>query len=197
VSAVVEHLVTRLAATPREFVSPLDPSASDGVSLPAIVGDLFRARATRPLDRTGLELFRARSNDKASERHHAVVLIASWLLFDPAFQGIREDALLALLCNRLLTLADAVMPRAFIDDSERREEMVRTCLSALGILPPDETQSVFDDRLDAIDSVKRRALLAAARAKEAARDVHRRELARIRAQEEEERRQAARTTFED
>ena len=137
----------------------------------------------------------------ARARHLQLVLFTTWLLHDPAFSGAEHDALLALLQKRLASLANAVVPRRFFEDDERREELVRTCLAALGKLPQGETAAFAEDRLAALDSVRRRALLREAKkqedAREAERERRREELEVLRAQEEEERRKAARTTHED
>lgn len=192
-SPEVERLIGRLAQVPSVFVSPDDGA----LVLDAIVSDLFRARAAGPLDAALLEPFRAFGGDKAAQRHRALVLLSSWLLYDEAFQGAPPDRLLALLWGRLQALAAAAMPRLFVEDAERREELVRVCFAALGRVPPGETAALAEDRLATLDSVKRRELLAAAREREEARERKRLELARLRAQEEEERRKAARTTHED
>jgi hypothetical protein len=189
----VERLAARLAATPAAF-------RDRDTVLYAIVADLFVDRASRPL--TPPERERVRTRSAASPRRAQELLaIAAWLLHDEAFAGASAEPLSALLLERLPGLAESVVPRLFVEDAERREELVRTCLLALGLVPWGETEAQAADRLAALDSVRRAELLAAARAREAQRDLERKaraaELARIRAQEEEERRQAARTTHED
>ena len=189
----VERLAARLAATPAAF-------RDRDTVLHAIVADLFIDRASRPL--TSPERDRVRAAGGSSPRRAQELLaIASWLLHDEAFAGAPAEPLSALLLERLPGLAESVVPRLFVEDAERREELVRTCLAALALVPAGETEAQAADRLAALDSVRRAELLAAARAREAQRDLERKaraaELARIRAQEEEERRQAARTTHED
>lgn len=191
------RLSSRLADPPREFFSSVDPSKADCVHLPAIVSDLCRARVGAPLAPIASQLFEPAPRDKLTLRHHELVLLTCWLLFDEVFQGVSEAGVLSLLLVRLRALAEVAMPRSFVEDPERREELVRTSFAALGLLPRDESPAIADDRLSALDSVKRRAMLAAAKEREEARDKKRREIERLRAQEEEEKRKAARTTFED
>ena len=193
----VERLTDRLARVPAVFVAPL---GARGPDLVAVIADLCRDRAGRAPAADVVRRFRPDGASQARLRHLQLVLLASWLLHDEAFANATPDALLALLGDRLAALAEAVMPRKFVDDAERREELARTCLAALGRTPAGETAQVAEDRLAALDSVRRRALLKEARAREAAREAERKrqqELERLRAQEEEERRQAARTTHED
>lgn len=190
-TASVERLTDRLARAPLVF---RDRRA---VQLDAVVADLFRDRATRRLTADEVARFRA----AAPARHLELVLIASWLLHDDAFDGAPAEALLALLDGRLAALAAVVVPRLFVEDAERREELVRTCLAALAMLPDGETAAAAEDRLAVLDSVRRKALLQEARVREGLREAERQrrkaELERLRQQEEEERRQAARTTHED
>lgn len=196
-TADVERLTERLARAPAVFASPL---AEGGVRLGAVVADLFRDRAVRPPDGIAAR-FATDGASPARRRHLQLVLLASWLLHDEAFADVAPDALLALLEERLAALAEAVVPRKFVEDGERREELARTCLAALGRAPAGESAAAAEDRLAALDSVRRRTLLREARARETAREAERvrrqKELEALRAQEEEERRQAARTTHED
>lgn len=187
----VERLTDRLARAPLVF---RDRRA---VQLDAVVADLFRDRATRRLTTDEVARFR----DGPTARHLELVLLASWLLHDDAFTGASAEALLALLDARLGELAAVVVPRLFVEDAERREELVRTCLAALAMLPDGEAASAAEDRLAVLDSVRRKALLREARAREGLREAERQkrkaEIERLRQQEEEARRQAARTTHED
>lgn len=197
-SASVERLTSRLASTPPVFRGR---AAGEDVRIEAVVADLVRDRGTRRLEPAEVARFSAADSAPARSRHLELVLIASWLLHDPAFAGAPTDALLALLDARLAALAHLVVPRLFVEDAERREELVRTCLAALDRLPDGETSVQADDRLAVLDSVRRTALLRDARAREDAREAERQtrkaELERLRLQEEEAQRQAARTTHED
>lgn len=196
-TADVERLSRRLASTPAPFRS----ARPANVRVDAIVADLFRDRASRRLGSDEVARFCANDGSPQRARHLELVLVSTWLLHDPAFAGAHAERLLALLEGRLAELAGIAMPRKFIEDAERREELVRTCLSWFGVVPDGETREAAEDRLATLDSVKRKALLADARAREEARELERQrrkaELERVRQQEEEERRQAARTTFED
>lgn len=192
----VERLKDRLASTPA-VLRPATDASGGGMQLHAVVADLFRDRSTRRLEAAELAVFQSEVSSAAKRKHLELVAVTCWLVHDSAFQGADAGALHRLLSNRLALLADHVKPQLFIEDAERREELVRTCLAELGMLPAGETKEVAEDRLASLDSIRQSALLAAARAREQKRAERRAELDRVRKQEEEERRQAARTTFED
>jgi hypothetical protein len=193
VSHSVERLTARLAQTPLPF-------REREVAVHAVVFDLFEARANRPLSTEELGVL-ALAKSPAERRHFELVLLAAWLLYDPAFSGMDGERLFSLFTGPLGKLSAHVVPRAFADEPERREELVRVCLAELRLKVEGETAAESEDRLATLDSVRREQLLRQAKAREAEREKERRaraaELERIRQQEEEERRQAARTTFED
>ncbi|MCC6524908.1 MAG: hypothetical protein IT373_19790 [Polyangiaceae bacterium] len=199
----VERLSNRLAAAPACFLSPVDARLTGSVDVAAIVADLFRDRATRAAEPAELEAVRmaaALGGDarKAARRHLGVALVAAWLLHDEAFAGTDAGKLAALLAGRLGELAALVVPRAFVEDPDRREELVRVCLDALGLAPDHELSADAEDRLATLDSTKRARLLADARAREQTREAERKKkLEELKRREDEERLQAARTTFED
>lgn len=198
-SANVERLTNRLANTPLAFRGRA--SGPDAVRVDAVVADLFRDRASRRLEPEQVARFAAGDRTPARLRHLELVLLATWVLHDEAFADAPADPMLALLEGRLAELAALVMPRLFVEDAERREELVRTCLAALDRVPEGETRAQAEDRLAVLDSVRRKILLREARAREQVREAERQkrraELERLRAQEEEAARQAARTTHED
>ena len=198
-SANIERLTDRLANTPIAFRG--GAAGESAVRSDAVIADLFRDRATRALEPAEVARFLAGDPTATRRRHLELVLIASWVLHDTAFADAPADAMLALLEGRLAELASHVVPRLFIEDAERREELVRTCLAALDRVPAGETLAIAEDRLAVLDSVRRRALLRDARARQDAREAERQkrkaELEVLRKQEEEANRQAARTTHEE
>lgn len=197
-TANVERLSSRLAAAPAPFRGPVDHGQGANVRLHAVVADLFRDRATRPATSDELAPFVAAPTDKSTKRHQLVVLVATWLLYDDAFYGADASRLASLLRVRLSELSRLVLPRALVEDAERREELVRVCLDALRMAPFGEAPADAEDRLATLDSVRHASLLRAAKEREAARERERKkQLEALRLQEEEARRQAARATHED
>ncbi len=205
--ASVERLCRRLAETPAAFLRPvMAGKKGDVVHVEAVIADLFRARSTRTPAVSELEIFQRPTdrNKKARRRkarHLELALVASWLLADEAFGRLPDTRLLELFRNGLEDLSGLVMPRAFLEDPDRREELVRVCLRKFKILPMGETRADADDRLETLDSIRRDRLMRRAREREqereAERERRRQELEAIRKKEEEERRKAARSTFED
>jgi hypothetical protein len=197
VSLDVQRLCARLAAAPPIFLTKLALAEPRAVHVDAVVADLSLARADRPLDIAELVSFAPTRGDRSVVRHLELVLVTSWLLYDEAFMRVPAERLFALLDERVRALSALVVPRLFIEDSERREELVRSTLDALGLLPMGEERAVAEDRLAALDSVRRAALLRDAKTREQERVKRRAELEALKRQEEEESRKAARTTFED
>jgi hypothetical protein len=70
-----------------------------------------------------------------------------------------------------------VAARQFLDDTDRREELVRLVLRHLDLAPEGEAQADAEDRLSSLDSVRRVRLLQEARAAEDERRKREAELA--------------------
>jgi hypothetical protein len=147
----VSRLTRRLADTPPDF---LDPAA---VSVPAVVSDVLLMSGGSPLTEAG--------TFTGDPRRLTLVLITSWLLADPELQP-SPDRALALLTSDLDKLALLVPPARFVTDPDRREELARLTLHALGITPAGETAAQASDRLSTVDSVRRHEVLLAAKAAE-------------------------------
>lgn len=202
IPADVSRLTARLASVPPVFLSPTDPNKKGTVHVAPVVADLARDRGTRPLteeETAALRFPHRLGGDERNDarRHLDLVLRTTWLLHDPAFQGIDTRQLVNLLQTRLKTLSKVLVPRVVVEDPDRREELVRICLWQLGIPPLGESQADAMDRLATLDTARRQSLLAKARAALAKRAKRKAELEKVRREKEEAKRQAARTTFED
>ena len=107
------------------------------------------------MDSTILHAFVA---GRANERNRLrITLVACWLLNDEWFVRKKCFAAQALKwlksCPESLErLVDAEM---FVSDPDRREELVRLCLSALNLKPEGESEAQVADRLTTLDSVER------------------------------------------
>ncbi|MDW4571701.1 phosphohydrolase [Microbacterium sp. M3] len=152
-------VAARLSSVPRPFLD-------EGVSIPALSGDILG----RPVAAS------AHADDRRVRRGAAVAL---WLVaseavvepFDPPF----ATAGTALAVDALaLRLAPVVDPLDWLSDEERREEAVRTFLLWCGHLPAGEDAATARSLLDARDSLRRNAALAEAYAEHS----HRAEIAR-------------------
>lgn len=161
----LDLLLRRLAECPAEMLGEPTLPGGAGVRVDAVVFDLLRdlgARAVRP---ERLEPFVGAG--PAVRNRLRLVLVAAWLLDDPWFVAARPDpeAVLAFLERGLSDLARFVVAELFVSEGERREELVRRTLAALGLRPAGETEPAAADRLVAVDSVERSRVLDASAAK--------------------------------
>lgn len=114
-----------------------------------------------------------------------LVSITVWLLREPWFLQQVEYAtqICRLLTDDLAELAELIEPQSVVTDPDRREELVRRCLSRLGFRPADETLPQSQDRLRTLDSVERVRIVAKTRQAEARARAIREAMAKQRAQE--------------
>jgi hypothetical protein len=159
----LQRLVHRLAGCPADFLAQPQVHGSGGVHVQAVIADLLRHIAG---DRTVAVTPLLHPTDPGRPNELRIALIASWLLFDNWFHGRPEltKRVRALLFEGLRPYARLVEPDAFVTDPDRREELVRHCLSALGRRPAGETEAQAADRLSALDSIARDRVLRDTRA---------------------------------
>lgn len=174
----VAALTRRLADTPQDFLA--DP---DEVSVPAIVSDVLILAGRAPLDARAAVRF----GPTAGRGKRRLVLVACWLVADDALlaaAGPRAAIRIwRLLSDELGELGGLVDAQRFVSDPERREELARIALRTLRVPPAGETPAQSEDRLSAVDSVRRHeAFVAAREAEERAQEV-RRKMAEQRAKE--------------
>jgi hypothetical protein len=183
---LLETLTRRLAECPADFMAaPYGRGGKGNVYVAAVVFDLLRELGGAPLTAQQLDLFEFKRGNARSERYLRVVLIAAWLLYDPWFRSRNQFASQAyeFLALGLDDVAALVPPPAFVSDADRREELARLCLNALGLRPAGETQSQAEDRLATLDSIERGRVVREARVAEARARQIREEMARKAAQE--------------
>ena len=167
----LERLTRRLAETPDEFLGEPRLGTSGTVVTAALVADLFEGFGQR-VTKADLDRF---VGAHAEDRNRLkLVALTVWLLADDwaAAAGIEAAALADLLGERVTDLAGAGRADLFVSDSERREELARTALAALGLTPEGETEAQAADRLSAVSAAERFRLLRASReAEERARAI--------------------------
>ena len=161
----LERLMSRLAATPDDFLGEPLVGGWGRVATAALVGDLLHdlGHAVASAD---LGPFVG----GAADRNRAMLTaVAVWLLADDWVRKAAPDreTILALLGERVADLAAAGHADAFVTDVERREELARTTLAALGLVPAGETGPQAADRLSSVSAAERRRLLRASQAAEA------------------------------
>jgi hypothetical protein len=162
----LERLTRRLAETPDEFLAEPRIGASGSVVTAALVGDLLHDLGQE----SDLHPFIGATH--ADRNRLVLVAIAVWLLADDWPSRPQAGALMALLDGRIAELAAAARADLFVTDAERREELARTALAALGLVPQGETPAQASDRLSAVSAAERRRLLRASQeAEERARAI--------------------------
>jgi len=169
---LIQSLTHRLSRCPQEFLLPPGIGKSGKIHVGAVVSDLMEDAFGKPPDQRGLLVF-----SKVTERDANwlnTVLVACWLLSDGWFKGKTSlaDSVMNLLGDVLRPLAEVVKADQMVLEPDRREELARICLHALGFRPSGESEKTAADRLNALDSVERhRVMLEAKKAEEHARKV--------------------------
>ncbi|WP_260599213.1 hypothetical protein [Sphingomonas endolithica] len=157
----LERVMRRIAETPSEFLAEPRIGSAGTVHVAALVADLVRA-AGFPVDRAALIPF---ESDRVDQRNRlSLAAVTIWLLADLPAPTV--EAMLTLLGETIGDLAATGQARAFVEHAERREELARTALAALGLLPEGEDMRQAADRLSAVSASERQRLIRASRAAE-------------------------------
>lgn len=178
----------RLAECPEDFLSICnDASGSSGVS--ALLTDFFRryddANPMQSQDPFIAKLISTKFTAN-HQRHLGLLSLAIWLLYDPWFGNRREFANAAwqmLRSDTFQSISHLLNPIHVLSNPDRREELVRICLSGLDLRPEGETIPQATDRLMSLNSIEReRILKETAAAEKRAREV-REAMAKAKAEE--------------
>lgn len=160
----LDGLLARLAECPSELLAVPRVREAGSLHAGAVVHDAV-------LELGGAERLRERASafgpqGSVTLAHRRLALVACWLLSDPRLRGAPDagERALAWIEEGLKPLSQAGKHSAFVEDPDRREEMARSCLLALGLRPSGESQEAAASRLAALDSVERRRLIEATRA---------------------------------
>lgn len=161
-------LTHRLSECPPEFQQQPRQGQSGAVDVAAIVCDHFRAMQSGE-EKSGfvkqVEMIRGFSKSRQQ-----LIAFATWLLHEPWFleqRRLNAQMWQFLLGEKLGTLAETVRAELMVTDPDRREELVRICLHALGLRPRGETIAQATDRLNTLDSVERNRVVLQTRSAEA------------------------------
>ena len=166
----LEVLTRRLAECPADFLAEPMLGRAGWVHSDAVGADLLALLGgPRPTAAEAAQLMHG--PDGAAQRNRVRArLIVCWLLSDPWFVRARRFAPAARVLlwgmepselNASAKLVDA--PR-YVSDPERREELARLVLSALGLRPKGETRGQAEDLLAAVSSPERARVIEAAKA---------------------------------
>lgn len=151
----VDRLARRLCECPADFFRDPLLGGRGIIHAHAVVNDLILDLGGSALYSEDLQAFRKTSADRRNFLQ--IVLVACWLLSDDWFKKEKRFAVPALkwLKAGLVDVSTLVSAELFITDPDRREELARTCLKALNLLPEGETKERAEDRLQSLDSVAR------------------------------------------
>jgi hypothetical protein len=151
----LDALTHRLSECPEDFL--LMPRTHSGgvIDVAAVVSDLSRALGGSLLGTDVVARFRNTTN--LDRNRLRIVLVASWVLHDEWFRARKRfaDAAVTFLLGGFDLLAELVEVERFLDDPDRREELVRLLLQALGLRPAGESEARAADRLATMSSVER------------------------------------------
>jgi hypothetical protein len=168
---LLEALLQRLVGTPQEFQDEPVINSRGNMHVAALVHDLYSLHGAMP----SMEVLDQFVSNASQDRNRLqMVAIMAWLLSDSWFlqkklTSVQFGVLLLEVTNQLASQTTA---QFFIQDADRREELVRLCLSRLGLRPKGETVEQSADRLSRISGIERQRLLAASRqAEERARAI--------------------------
>ncbi|MFU8805906.1 MAG: hypothetical protein ACNA8W_18985, partial [Bradymonadaceae bacterium] len=84
----IQHFIHRLARCPQEFLAEPRYASRPGIHVDAVVADVLLELSGELTDTGALAYFTPTS--PRGRNHLRLVLVASWLLFDPFFRGRRE-----------------------------------------------------------------------------------------------------------
>jgi hypothetical protein len=169
-------LLHRLAECPSDFL--LKPGEIDVVAL--------ACDHARALGLTIPNAERRRELVKLPVELQRLIAIVLWLLRDEWFltrPELGEASWEFLQSDPLAKFANLVKAETVINDPDRREELIRLCLRALGVMPRGETAVQAADRLTTLDSVERQRVIRATRSAEARTREIREAMAKKRAEE--------------
>jgi hypothetical protein len=163
----LETLTRRLAECPPEFLAEPRIGSSGTIRCAAVVSDLLADLGGAPL-RGGEETALVGADRRKDRNRLRVALVAAWLLHDEWFRARKEFATPARrLFGGGLTELEALVPaEQLVSDPDRREELVRSCLRALGLRPAGETVAQAQDRLTTLSSAERQRVIREARSAE-------------------------------
>jgi hypothetical protein len=163
---LLEALTRRLAECPAEFLAEPLIGTAGSVHVAAVVSDLLRDLGGPPLTAEGAQAYQ--TADRRQRNRLRVVLVASWLLHDPWFRSRQrfDAAARSFLALGLTDLAKLIEAPQLVADPDRREELARLCLQALGLRPAGETVEQAQDRLTTLSSAERQRVIREAQAAE-------------------------------
>ena len=179
----LDVLLRRLLDTPPDFLDPPWRGREGRLHVAAVVNDVLAMHGTAMAAPLRVTLSGGLQGINANQLSLSAVM--AWLLADATWQSFDRDGeqLQALFSEAVPALATEAAATRYVLEPDRREELARTTIARLGLLPAGETAAQAADRLASVSGVERRRLLAASRAAEARARAIREALARKAAEE--------------
>lgn len=161
---LLERLTHRLSECPAEFLDEPRVGNKGQVYVDAVVHDLVLDLGGGFIEEETLGF--CQTKDLKRRNLLRLILVCAWLFHDEWFISAKEFAkpVLKFLKEGLIDLAGIVAADRFVNDPDRREELARLCLSAVGLRPQGETLSQAMDRLKSLGSVEHSQVLKATKA---------------------------------
>lgn len=161
----LESLLRRLEDMPPEFLENPAITDEERLHVGALISDLFRKigilLSTEKLQR--YDTVESPEEGNLSKLRS----LACWFLQDDyLIKLITEDSLFKIIDETIPSLANEYRASRYIEDAERREEFTRRILSDFNLRPAGETLHQAEDRLQSLDSVERKRIIAASRESE-------------------------------
>jgi hypothetical protein len=146
-----------LADMPPAFLAAPAGFKGGTVRVDAVVADLLETLLGVLPPAGLLEACVPARTDRAERNRLRWVLAACHLLWHPELRRRRSppEGLRQLLADDLAALAKVEPVESLLTEEERREELVRLTLRALGLRLPGESERESEDRLTQVDSVER------------------------------------------
>jgi hypothetical protein len=164
-------LTHRLAECPAEFLMEPANGGAGIVHVAAVLADLLTDLGMPPAKAMAAGAAVEALSDANAERRRnrlGTLLISAWLFHDPWFRARDLSAKVHSFLHHVPPqLAELVKSGLFVSDPDRREELARLGLSALGYCPAGETQAQAQDRLTTISSLERQRVIRESQAAEA------------------------------
>jgi hypothetical protein len=131
------------------------------VRVDAVLADLLETLLSGPPPAGLLEKSVPASADRSERNRLRWLLAACHLLWHPDLRRrpCPPEGLRRFLVDDLTALAGVESVEALLTEEERREELVRLALRALGLRLPGESAGEAEDRLTQVDAVERRRVL--------------------------------------
>ena len=163
---VLDRLTHRLSECSPDLLEEPCVGGRGTIHVDAVVNDLVLDLGGAPVPGDVLRRFCPAAS--VERNHMRLVMVACWLLHDPWFVRKKSfaEAALAWLSEGLEEVAGLVKSSLFVTDPDRREELARLCLAALGLRPKGESGAHAEDRLRTLNSVERARVISAMREKQ-------------------------------